>query len=206
MLKLYGQYRSRAFRVAWLCKESNIPYEHHNVTINVEGATCKEPWYAELNPNRRVPTIDDDGVVMWESAAINLYLAEKYRSPLWPKDNAGKARMLQWAFFIANDVEQPMITIMRHRHMLPLEQRNAKLADETEQQLLPKMKVMEEYLAKSRFFSGDAWGMADFMVASVAYSMWINKFPLLEKFPKFKGWLDASVERPMAKEARKLRE
>jgi glutathione S-transferase len=48
--------------------------------------------------------------------------------------------------------------------------------------------------------------MADFMVASVTYSMWINKFPLLEKFPKFKAWLDASVERPLAKEARKLRE
>ncbi len=206
MLKLYGQYRSRAFRVAWLCKESNIPYEHQNVTINVEGATCKEPWYAALNPNQRVPTIDDDGIVMWESAAINLYLAEKYRSPLWPKDSAGKARMLQWAFYIANDVEQPMITVMRNRHLLPPEQRNAKLADDTEQQLLPKLKVLEEYLAKNRYFSGDAWGMADFMVASVTYSMWINKFPLLEKFPKFKAWLDASVERPLAKEARKLRE
>jgi glutathione S-transferase len=206
MLKLYGQYRSRAFRVAWLCKESNIPYEHHNVTINVEGATCKEPWYAALNPNRRVPAIDDDGLVLWESAAINLYLAEKYRSPLWPKDAAGKARMLQWAFYIANDVEQPMIALMRHRHTLPPEQRSAQAAEEAEQQLLPKMRVLEEALGKSRCFSGDAWGMADFMVASVTYTMWFNKFPLLAKFPKFKAWLDASVERPQAKEARKLRE
>lgn len=206
MLKLYGQYRSRAFRVAWLCKESNIPYEHQNVTINVEGATCKEPWYAALNPNQRVPAIDDDGLVMWESAAINLYLAEKYRSPLWPKDGAGKARMLQWAFFIANDVEAPMITVMQHRHLFPPEKRNAALADEAEARLLPKLKVLEEYLSKNRFFSGEAWAMADFMVASVTYSMWINKFPLLEKFPKFTAWLDASVERPLAKEARKLRE
>jgi len=73
MLKLYGQYRSRAFRVAWLCKESDIPYEHVNVTVNVEGATCKDPAYVALNPNARVPTIDDDGLVMWESAAVNLY-------------------------------------------------------------------------------------------------------------------------------------
>ena len=206
MLKLYGQYRSRAFRVAWLCKESNIPYEHHNVTINVEGATAKAPWYAALNPNQRVPTIDDDGVVMWESGAINLYLAEKYKSPLWPKDMAGKGRMLQWTFYIANDIEQPMITVMRHRNMLPPEQRNAKLADDAEQQLTPKMQVMEDYLAKNRNFDGSQWGMADFMVASVTYTMWINKFALLEKFPKFKAWLDASVERPAAKEARKLRE
>jgi glutathione S-transferase len=206
MLKLYGQYRSRAFRVAWLCKESNIPYEHHNVTINVEGATCKEPWYSAINPNQRVPAIDDEGLVMWESAAINLYLAEKYRSPLWPKDAAGKARMLQWAFFIANDVEPPMITVMQHRHLFPPEKRNAALADEAEARLLPKLKVLEEHLAKNRYFAGEAWGMADFMVASVCYSMWFNKFPLLGKFPKLKAWLDASVERPLAKEARKLRE
>src|ERR671929_525213 len=91
MLKLYGQYRSRAFRVAWLCKESNIPYEHVNVTINVDGATCKNADYVKLNPNARVPTIDDDGFIMWESAAINLYLAEKYRSPLWPADLKARA-------------------------------------------------------------------------------------------------------------------
>ena len=69
MLKLYGQYRSRAFRVAWLCKESGIPYEHIDVTANVEGAGCKDPEYVALNPNARVPTIDDDGFVLWESAA-----------------------------------------------------------------------------------------------------------------------------------------
>jgi len=206
MLKLYGQYRSRAFRVAWLCKESNIPYEHVNVTINVAGATSKEPWYAALNPNQRVPTIDDDGLVMWESAAINLYLAEKYQSPLWPRDWAGKARALQWAFYVANDVEPPMITMQRHRHLLPPEQRHEALAQEAEQQILPKMQVLEDHVAKHGFFAGTAWGLADFMVASVAYSMWINKFPLLAKYPKFSAWLTASVERPAAKEARKLRE
>ena len=206
MLKLYGQYRSRAFRVAWLCKEANIPYEHVNVTINVEGAACKEPWYAALNPNKRVPTIDDDGLVMWESAAINLYLAEKYKSPLWPKDWAGRARALQWAFYIANDVEPQMIVIQRNRYMLAPEKRDAAAAEAAETQLAPKMKVMEEHLAKHRHFAGEAWGLADFMVASVCYSMWINKFALLDKYPTFKAWLTASVERPAAKEARKLRE
>ena len=53
---------------------------------------------------------------MWESAAISLYLAEKYRSPLWPKDAAGKARVLQWAFYVANDVEPPMILLLQHHY------------------------------------------------------------------------------------------
>ena len=205
MLKLYGQYRSRAFRVAWLCKESNIPYEHVNVTINVEGATCKEADYVKLNPNARVPTIDDDGFVMWESAGINLYLAEKYKSPLWPTDIKGKGRMLQWAFFIANDVEPNMVTVMQHRLFFPPEKRNAALADECDAKLQPKLKVLDEHLAKNRYFGGDKWDMADFMVASVCYSLIPMKYDL-SKYPNFQKWLQASIERPKAKEARALRE
>jgi glutathione S-transferase len=205
MLKLYGQYRSRTFRVAWLLKESNIPYEHVNVTINVEGATCKEPKYLALNPNARVPTIDDDGFVMWESAAINLYLAEKYRSPLWPADMQGKGRVYQWAFFIANDVEPHMITVMQHRVMFPPEKRNAALADDADAKLQPKLKVLDEHLAKNRCFGGERWDMADFMVASVTFSFTVMKYDL-SKYPNFQRWLSASLERPKAKEAIALRQ
>jgi glutathione S-transferase len=205
MLKLYGQYRSRAFRVAWLCKESNIPYEHVNVTINVEGATCKSPEYVALNPNARVPTIDDDGFIMWESGAINLYLAEKYRSPLWPADMKGKGRMLQWAFFIANDVEPRMITVMLHRVMFPPENRNAALADEADSLLQPRLKVLNDHLSTRQFFGETRWDMADFMVASVCYSFVPMKYDL-SKYPHFEKWLTASIERPKAKEARALRE
>ena len=205
MLKLYGQYRSRAFRVAWLCKESNIPYEHVNVTINVEGASCKEASYVKLNPNARVPTIDDDGFVMWESAAINLYLAEKYRSPLWPADIKARGRMLQWAFFTANDLEPNVVTVMQHRFAFPPEKRNAALADDCDAKLQPKLKVLDEHLAQNRYFGGDKWDMADFMVASVCYSLMPMKYDLT-KYPNFQKWLQASIERPKAKEARALRE
>jgi glutathione S-transferase len=74
MLKIYGASHSRAFRVIWLANEIGIPYEHIPVSFSVPHAQCKEPWYIALNPNARVPTIDDDGFVMWEAAAINLYL------------------------------------------------------------------------------------------------------------------------------------
>jgi len=205
MLKLYGQYRSRAFRVAWLCKESNIPYEHVDVTINVAGATCKEPWYVALNPNARVPTIDDDGFVMWESAAINLYLAEKYKSPLWPAEETAKGRMLQWAFFVANDIEPPMITMRMNRQVLPREKRDGRLADEADAKLQPRLRVLNEHLARNRFFGVDKWDMADFMVASVCYTLFVMKYDL-SKIPNFQKWLMASLERPKAREARALRE
>jgi len=205
MLKLYGQYRSRAFRVAWLCKESNIPYEHVNVTINMEGATCKTPDYVKLNPNARVPTIDDDGFVMWESAGINLYLAEKYRSPLWPGDARARGRMLQWAFFTSNDIEPNMVTVMQHRVLFPPEKRNAALADDADAKLQPRLKVLDDHLAKNKYFGGETWNMADFMVASVCYSFHAIKYDL-SKYPSFQKWLMASIERPKAREARALRE
>jgi glutathione S-transferase len=205
MLKIYGQPRSRAFRVLWLAMESGIKYEHIPVSITADKPECKEPWYVELNPNARVPTIDDDGFILWESAAINLYLAEKYKSPLFPTTVQGRGRMLQWAFYIANDVEQPIITMFQNRVLFPPEKRNAALADTAEATLVGKLKMLEAHLAKHKFFGGDKWDMADFMVASVAYTLFAIKYDL-SKYPKFGAWLMASIERPAAKEARKLRE
>jgi glutathione S-transferase len=205
MLKIYGQPRSRAFRVLWLAMESGIPYEHNPVSITAEKPECKEPWYVELNPNARVPAIDDDGFVMWESAGINLYLAEKYKSPLFPATPQARGRMLQWAFYIANDVEQPMIAMFQNRVLFPPEKRNAALADASEATLVGKLRLLEAHLSKHKYFGSDKWDMADFMVASVVYTLFAIKYDL-SKYPKLDAWLKASVERPAAKEARKLRE
>ena len=205
MLKVYGQYRSRAFRVIWMCMESKIPYEHVDVTVNVAGATAKEPWYLDINPNARVPSIGDDGVVMWESAAINLYLAEKYSSPLLPGTPQGRARMLQWAFFTSNDIEPNMITLLQHRVMFPPEKRDTAVAEAADGRLQPGLQILNDQLAKTRYFGGDKWDMADFMVASVCYTLTAMKYDL-SKFPKLQAWLAESIERPAAKEARKLRE
>jgi glutathione S-transferase len=205
MLKIYGQPRSRAFRVLWMAKESGIAYEHIPVSITAEKPECKEPWYVELNPNARVPTIDDDGFILWESAAINLYLAEKYKSPLLPATVQGRGRMLQWAFYVANDVEPPLIAMFQNRVLFPPEKRNAALADTSEAQMVARLGTLEDHLAKNRHFGADKWDMADFMVASVLYTLAAIKYDLA-RWPKLQAWLMASIERPAAKEARKLRE
>ena len=167
MLRIYGAPRSRAFRVVWLAEESGILYEHIPVTFDGESPQCKEAWYLALNPNGRVPAIDDDGFVMWESAAINLYLAEKYGSPLFPISLEAKGRMLQWAFFIANDVEPPLITALRNRVVFAPEERNPVLAEEAEASLRGKLTVLEGQLSRTRYFGHERWDMSDFMVACV---------------------------------------
>ena len=85
------------------------------------------------------------------------------------------------------------------------EKRNAALADDADAKLQPKLRVLDEHLAKNRYFGGDKWDMADFMVASVCYSFTAMKYNL-SKYPSFQKWLMASIERPKAREARALRE
>ena len=113
--------------------------------------------------------------------------------------------MLQWAFYIANDVEPHMITAMQHRVMFPPEKRNPALAGEADAKLQPRLAVLDAHLSRNEFFGGKRWDMADFMVASVCYSFTAMKYDL-SKYPHFDKWLRASIERPKAKEARALRE
>lgn len=205
MIKLYGQYRSRAFRVAWLCKEAGIEFEHVDVTINHEKARCKASWYQDLNPNARVPTIDDNGVVLWESAAINLYLAERYQSELWPKDLAARGRLLQWTFFVTSDIEPDMVAIRMHRQVLPEQRRSADLAAAAEERLPTKLAILECHLSENKFFGGDHWDLSDFMVASVCYTLLVMRYDL-SQYPNFNRWLRVSLDRPKAREARRLRD
>ena len=74
-LRIYGIARTRAFRALWIAKELGIDYEHVPIEIGEAGARKAE--YLAVNPNGRLPAIEDDGFVLWESLAITLYLAKK---------------------------------------------------------------------------------------------------------------------------------
>jgi glutathione S-transferase len=205
VLKIYGAPHSRTFRVIWLANEINLPYQHVPVTHDVSDAQCKESWFLALSPNGRIPVIDDDGFVMWESAAINLYLAEKYKGPLYPNSLQGRGRMLQWTFFVSNHVEPPLIDLYHNRVLYPPEQRNAGVADSAEKELRESLVILEQELARNHFFAEQQWGMADFMVASVLYLLTRINIDLTA-YPKLDAWLVASINRPAAQSARKLRE
>jgi glutathione S-transferase len=85
VIKLYGTAMSRSGRALWTLEELGVNYEH----IPVEVKKAKSPEVLRLNPNGHIPTLDDSGLVVRESMAINLYLAEKYgKAPFWPA-NAG---------------------------------------------------------------------------------------------------------------------
>jgi glutathione S-transferase len=73
---LYGIARTRAFRALWIAEELGLGYDHLPIEIGDAGA--RAPEFLAINPNGRLPFIDDGGFVMFESLAITLYLAKKH--------------------------------------------------------------------------------------------------------------------------------
>ena len=125
------------------------------------------PEYLAVNPNGRIPAIDDNGFKLWESMAINLYLAKKHESVLLPNTMEGEAQAIQWSFWVMTEVEKPALAVLLHRFFLPQDQRDSKLADEGEQQLQKPLAVLDQGLATTGYLVGPIFTVADLNVASV---------------------------------------
>ena len=82
MIKLYGIPRSRTMRPLWMLEELGLPYENVKVSFVNETRT---PAFLKVNPNGHIPVLQDGDLTLWESMAINLYLARRYDKGLWPK-------------------------------------------------------------------------------------------------------------------------
>ena len=166
-LKIYGVAASRAFRTLWMAEELGVDYEH--VKTGWADGGCRTPEFLQINPNGQVPAIDDDGVVLWESLAINLYLARKYDSALSPRNVAEEGGALQWSFWVATEVEKPMSAWGYNRISLPPEKRNEQVALDAEQQLKKPLAVLDAALAPRSFLVGDRFTVADLNVAAVLF-------------------------------------
>src|SRR3984893_9041287 len=128
MLKFYGVARWRAFRILWTAKELGLDYQH--VKVDFASGEKREPGFLALNPNGPVPVIDDDGFILWESMAINLYLAKKYgMGGLYPSRLEDEARAWQWSFWGMTEVERPLLTAMMNRAIYRIDKRDLAAAD-----------------------------------------------------------------------------
>src|SRR5437764_542118 len=201
-LKIYGVARSRAFRTLWMAKELGIDYEH----IKVDFATgeTRTPAHIALNPNGHVPVIDDDGFILWESMAINLYLAKKHSAGrLYPARLEDEARAWQWSFWGMTEVERPVLTAMFNRAILPEDKRDAALADESERQLAAPLRVLDGAAANSPYLLGEHFTVADLNVASIL--SWARPARIdFSAVPKAADWLKRCADRPAARAARDL--
>ncbi len=208
MLTLYGIYRSRATRNIWLLAELGASYRFVPVIQGYRLAdpaakdaplNTTSPAFLAISPAGAVPVLDDDGFVLSESLAINLYLARKFGGALAPSDAQEDARMQQWAFYGVSAIEGPALEISYAyaRGEDAAEAGRAVIAAAA-QKLQRPFKVLEAYLAKSPHMVGDRFTVADINMAEmVRYAQ--AHMALMDAFPALKGWLAACQARPAFK-------
>jgi glutathione S-transferase len=200
MLKLYGITASRAFRPLWLMHELSLEYEQ--VPIDYRGEELSDPAFLAVNPNGRIPALVDGELVLWESMAINLYLARKYGadSGLWPDTIEGEALALQWSFWVMNEIEGPLLSVLMHSRVLPAEKRDPEKVSRNLGVLKAPFAVLDQALAGRDYLLGEHFTIADLNVAAVL--SWCKPAHLtLDDYPQLEAWLKRCLARPARKQA-----
>jgi glutathione S-transferase len=193
MIKIYGQVRSRASRCLWALEEIGVPYEL--VPIDTSKGDNEKPEFLAINPNGRIPALVDGDLKLFESMAINLYLARKYGKDLWPADEAGQAHAVQWSFWGVSEVEQFLITMLVQELFTPADQKRPDRIQDARQALASRLAVLDGQLGSRPFILGSKFTIADLNVASVFSVAPIAKYDLAP-YPSVKKWVDGCFNRP----------
>lgn len=206
MLTIYGVYRSRASRTIWLANELGLPFEHVPVMQRYRlpdpppaGVLhTKSPEFLKVNPNGHIPSIDDDGLVLHESLAINLYLAKKHSSPLAPANIGEDGQMTMWSLWAAIELEGHAINIIYHRVSNSGRPMDPNIADQAVEALRDPFAVLDAALAKDGYLVGGRFTVADINVAEVV--RYAQAAPeLFADAPHVRAWLGACQARPAFK-------
>ena len=190
---LYGLASSRAFRSVWAIEEVGVEYEHVPTHF---GADSKTPEYLAVNPNGRIPALVDGDLVVFESMAINLYLAERYGDGLLPASVEARAHVNQWSVWGISEIEPLQMQIIIQKYFTPDEKKNPKVVESAKRQLERPLKVLDAHLEGRDFLVGDAFSIADLNLASVLDLLIGMAQHDVSHHANVKRWVDACYARP----------
>lgn len=133
------------------------------------GPESHTPEFLAINPNGRVPALDDDGLILWESIAINLHLAAKYGSaPFWPDSPENRGRCYQCSLWGVNEIEPRAYTLMANLVWNPPERRDLVVAQRSTEELKEPFGTLEAHLNTRGNLLGNEFTIADLNVASIS--------------------------------------
>src|SRR5215469_12290559 len=163
-ITLYGSSQGRASRSLIALEELGLPYRH--IPLKPWDNAADKEALLHLNPNARVPTLDDDGLVLWESMAINLYLGDRYgAAPLWPRDARERARLYQWSMWGQTEID----VMARHKDRFSgVPERVARAKMELEARLA----ILESVLKDRSYLLGEEFTLADINLAATFIEPW----------------------------------
>jgi glutathione S-transferase len=195
MLKIWGRANSSNLKkVTWLCEEIGLPYER--IDAGMGFGVVNTPEYRKLNPNGLVPTIDDEGFILWESNAIVRYLAAKHAAgTLWPTDLKVRADADRWMDWCTATLGPAFIPVFLNLVRTPPEQRNLQAVEEGSKKTREVLARLDAALAGRNFVAGDRFSMADIAFGPVVYL--VNNVPFdRPKLANYDAWYARISARP----------
>lgn len=204
-LKIYGVSGSRAQRTLWMAEELKaelgFAYDHMPVHFADESKT---PEYLAINPNGRVPAMDDNGFILFESLAINLYLAKKNgESALAPKSPEEEALATQWSMWALTELEDNIISLVVRHPAVAMYPPNEEIENAARAGLERPLKVLDAHMAGRDYLIADRFTVADLGVAGVLSLTAMIKYDL-SPYPNVKEWFARCIARPAYAASRAL--
>jgi glutathione S-transferase len=195
MLKVWGRANSSNLKkVTWLCEEIGLPYAR--IDAGMAFGVVDTPEYRKLNPNGLVPTIDDEGFILWESNAIVRYLAAKHAAgTLWPTDLKVRADADRWMDWCTSTLSPTVRPVFWNLVRTPPEQRNMKEIEDGSKKTAELLALLDAALAGRKFIAGDRFSMGDIAFGPVVYL--VNNVPFdRPKLASYDAWYARISERP----------
>ncbi|MGP0090173.1 MAG: glutathione S-transferase family protein [Xanthobacteraceae bacterium] len=196
-MKLYGFGPTRSLRALWGLRELDADFEF--VPVNLLAGEHKRPEFLRLNPAGKVPVLVDGDIVIPESAAIVLYLADKYRDKgLLPAGLKERAQAYRWVMFAVTELEQPLWRITKHARLYPEGKRLPADIALAKEEFVAMATVLDRHLEGCQFIVGDGVTIAD--CVTVYLIDWANELKLIDGFPRLHAYLERMYARPTAPE------
>jgi glutathione S-transferase len=188
-MKIYGATMSRASRVLWCANELGVPFEF----VDVPWENQKKPEFLAVNPCGKFPGFADGDLKLFESLAINLYIAKKYGTgELYPTNIEDEARTFQWTLWAATEVEPNALPSLMVALGYSKDTAGAAAAAE---KLKPALKVLDDCLKDREYLVGKKFSVADLNVAAVLSMTRGGKIDI-SYAPNVVAWLDKCLSRP----------
>ena len=195
MLKIWGRTTSiNVQKVLWCCAELNLRFDR--VDAGREFGVNNTPEYLAMNPNGLVPTIQDDGLVLWESNAIVRYLSRKHgRGTLWPDDEKTCADADRWMEWYSTTLWGNLRPVFWNLVRVEPAKRDMKLVEESRKKMADNLKMVESNLAGGPFMAGNAFTMGDIPMG-VALHRWFLLPIERPDFPRLAAYYERLKRRP----------
>ena len=194
-LTLYEFGPTRSLRVRWALQELQVPFE--SVVVDLQAGEHRKPAFLQLNPAGRLPVLVDGELVLTESVAIVVYLADKFPDKgLMPQDPQERAQALKWLLFAATELEQPWWRVAKHTNLYPPELRIPADIELARKDFAPMAQVMEQHMRDREYVVGSHVSVADFVLA---YTLDVaNELKWLSDCPGLVAYIERMYRRPNA--------